>query len=136
VVEGTGDHGAEYMTGGRVIVLGRVGRNFAAGMSGGIAYVLNSDGNFNYFCNTTMVELSAVLDQDDQDFLRTYLEKHVLFTGSTVARAILDNWHSYLPKFIRILPLEYKRVLQERKLAEIDQQLAYMRKEAELEKRY
>jgi glutamate synthase (NADPH) large chain len=124
------------MTGGRVIVLGKVGRNFAAGMSGGIAYVLNGDGNFTYFCNTSMVELSAVLDQDDQDFLRTYIEKHARLTESTVAQAVLDNWHSYLPKFIRVLPLEYKRVLQERKLAEIDQQLAYIRKEAELETRY
>ncbi len=136
VVEGTGDHGAEYMTGGKVIVLGKVGRNFAAGMSGGIAYVLNNDGNFNYFCNTSMVELSAVLDPEDQDFLKTYLGKHAQLTGSTVAQAVLDNWHSYLPKFIRVLPLEYKRVLQERKLAETDQQLAFIRKEAELEKRY
>jgi glutamate synthase (NADPH/NADH) large chain len=136
VVEGTGDHGAEYMTGGKVIVLGKVGRNFAAGMSGGVAYVLNTDGNFPFFCNTSMVELSAVLDQDDQDFLRAYLEMHYDFTGSTIAQAVLENWHAYLPKFIRVLPLEYKRVLQERKLAEIDAQLAYIRKEAELEKRY
>jgi glutamate synthase (NADPH/NADH) large chain len=136
VVEGAGDHCAEYMTGGRVIVLGRVGRNFAAGMSGGIAYALNTDGNFAYFCNTSMVELSAVLDQDDMNFLRTYLEKHYYYTGSTLAQTILDNWHAYLPKFIRVLPLEYKRVLQEQKLAEIDQQLMYIRKEAQLEGRY
>jgi len=113
-----------------------VGRNFAAGMSGGIAYVLNNDGNFAYFCNTSLVELSAVLDQDDQDFLHTYLEKHFEYTGSTVAQLVLENWHWYLPKFMRILPLEYKRVLQERKLAEIDQQLNYIRKEAQLEGRY
>ncbi|HVO41028.1 MAG TPA: glutamate synthase large subunit [Aggregatilineales bacterium] len=136
VIEGTGDHGAEYMTGGRVIVLGKVGRNFAAGMSGGIAYVLNTDGNFPFFCNTSMVELSAVLDQDDQDFLRTYLEKHLEYTQSPVAQTVLNNWHAYLPKFMRVLPLEFKRVLQERKLAEIDQQLAYIRREAQLEGRY
>ncbi|MEP7284749.1 MAG: glutamate synthase large subunit, partial [Chloroflexota bacterium] len=136
VVEGVGDHGVEYMTGGKVVVLGKVGRNFAAGMSGGTAYVLNNDGNFAYFCNTSLVELSAVLDQEDQDFLREYLQKHYDYTGSTIAQAVLENWHSYLPKFIRILPLEYKRVLQERKLAKIDQQLAYIRKEAQLEGRY
>src|SRR5258708_201914 len=136
VVEGTGDHGAEYMTGGRVVVLGKVGRNFAAGMSGGIAYVLNTDGNFAYFCNTTMVELSAVLDQDDQDFLRAYLEKHFDYTGSSIAQMVLENWHTYLPRFMRVLPLEYKRVLQERKLEETDRQLAYIRQEAELDRRY
>jgi glutamate synthase (NADPH/NADH) large chain len=83
-----------------------------------------------------MVELSAVLDQDDMNFLRTYLEKHYYYTGSTLAQNILDNWHAYLPKFIRVLPLEYKRVLQEQKLAEIDHQLMYIRKEAQLEGRY
>ena len=102
VVEGTGDHCAEYMTGGRIIVLGKVGRNFAAGMSGGIAYVLNVDGNFAYFCNVAMVELNPVLDQDDQDFIRTWLRKHVNYTGSAVAGAVLANWHDYLPKFMRV----------------------------------
>ena len=132
VVEGTGDHGAEYMTGGRIIVLGRVGRNFAAGMSGGIAYVLNIDGNFVYFCNRGMVELSPVLDPEDQEFIRTWLRKHVNYTGSTLAQTVLARWHEYLPKFIRVLPLEYKRVLEERKLAEIDRQLANIREEAQL----
>ncbi|MBN2306021.1 MAG: glutamate synthase large subunit, partial [Anaerolineae bacterium] len=96
VVEGTGDHGAEYMTGGRIIVLGKVGRNFAAGMSGGIAYVLNVDGKFAYFCNQSMVELNPVLEPDDQDFLREYLKKHVRYTGSPVAQRVLEHWHDYL----------------------------------------
>jgi glutamate synthase (NADPH/NADH) large chain len=132
VIEGTGDHCAEYMTGGRIVVLGKVGRNFAAGMSGGIAYVLNVDGNFAYFCNCAMVELSPVLEQDDQEFIRVWLRKHVNYTGSPVAQAVLAHWHDYLPKFMRVLPLEYKRVLQERKLAEIDRQLATIREEAQL----
>ncbi len=136
VVEGTGDHCAEYMTGGRIIVLGKVGRNFAAGMSGGIAYVLNVDGNFAYFCNVGMAELSPVLDQDDQDFIRIWLRKHVNYTGSTVAQVALDNWHEYIPRFIKVLPLEYKRVLEETKLQEIDKQLAYIREEAQLGERY
>jgi glutamate synthase (NADPH/NADH) large chain len=136
VVEGTGDHCAEYMTGGRIIVLGKVGRNFAAGMSGGIAYVLNVDGNFAYFCNVGMAELSPVLDQDDQDFIRTWLRKHVNYTGSAVAQAALDSWHEYLPRFIKVLPLEYKRVLEETKLQDIDKQLAFIREEAQLGERY
>jgi glutamate synthase (NADPH/NADH) large chain len=132
VIEGTGDHGAEYMTGGRIIVLGKVGRNFAAGMSGGIAYVLNTDGNFAYFCNTGMVEMKPVFEQDDQDFIKEWLAKHVYYTESTVAQDILDNWHDYLPRFIKVLPLEYKRVLQQRKLQEIDRQLAYLAPEVQL----
>lgn len=129
VVEGAGDHCAEYMTGGRIIVLGKVGRNFAAGMTGGIAYVLNLEGSFAYFCNAGMVELSPVLDQDDQAFVRAWLEKHFRYTGSTVAQAILGNWHLYLPRFIRVLPLEYKRFLEERRLAETDRKLALLREE-------
>jgi glutamate synthase (NADPH) large chain len=136
VIEGTGDHAAEYMTGGRLIVLGKVGRNFAAGMSGGIAYVLDNDANFAYFCNLSMVELSSVLDHDDQDFLKIWLEKHVQYTGSEIAMTVLENWNEYLPKFVRVLPLEYKRYLEERKLAEIDRQLAYVREGAQLGERY
>jgi glutamate synthase (NADPH/NADH) large chain len=132
VVEGAGDHCAEYMTGGHVIVLGRVGRNFAAGMSGGVAYVLNVDGKFAYFCNMGMVELTPVMEQDDQDFIRTCLQRHVEYTGSTVAQMVLENWYDYMPRFIKVLPLEYKRVLQERKLQEVDQQLALIRDEAML----
>jgi glutamate synthase (NADPH/NADH) large chain len=132
VIEGTGDHGAEYMTGGRIIVLGKVGRNFGAGMSGGIAYVLNTDGNFAYFCNTGMVEMVPVFEQEDQEFIKEWLQKHVNYTGSTVAASILECWHDYLPRFIKVLPIEYKRVLQQRKLQEIDKQLAYLAPEVQL----
>ncbi|MCD4687606.1 MAG: glutamate synthase large subunit [Anaerolineae bacterium] len=136
VVEGTGDHCAEYMTGGRIIVLGRVGRNFAAGMSGGVAYVLNVDGDFAYFCNRAMVELNPAFDYEDQEFIKTWLQKHVMYTGSTVAQRVLDRWHEYLPKFIRVLPLEYKRILQEEKLRQTSEMLAYVREEEYLEVPY
>jgi glutamate synthase (NADPH/NADH) large chain len=136
VVEGTGDHGAEYMTGGRIIVLGGVGRNFAAGMSGGIAYVLNSDGNFAYFCNRSMVELEPALEYEDQEFIRGYLQKHVEHTGSAVARRVLEHWHEYLPRFIKVIPIEYKRILQEQQLQETKKLLAYIQEEEYLEVPY
>ncbi|MBN1121609.1 MAG: glutamate synthase large subunit [Anaerolineae bacterium] len=123
VVEGTGDHCAEYMTGGRLIVLGSVGRNFAAGMSGGIAYILNTDGKFAYFCNCGMVELTPIFEYEDQHFVKTLLEKHVDYTGSPVAEHVLENWHEFMPKFIKVMPLEYKRALQEMKLEETKRQL-------------
>jgi glutamate synthase (NADPH/NADH) large chain len=132
VVEGTGDHCAEYMTGGRIIVLGKVGRNFAAGMSGGIAYVLDRDGVFEYFCNKGMVSLSAVREYEDQEFIIEHLEKHVKHTGSTVARDILHRWYEFLPKFIKVLPLEYKRAMDELKLSMIDEKLARIREEEQL----
>ncbi len=132
VVEGTGDHCAEYMTGGRIIVLGNVGRNFAAGMSGGIAYVLDRDGVFEYFCNKGMVSLSAVREYEDQEFIIGCLEKHVKHTGSTVARDILHSWYQHLPKFIKVLPLEYKRAMDEMKLSMIDEKLARIREEEQL----
>lgn len=133
VVEGTGDHCAEYMTGGRIIVLGRVGRNFAAGMSGGIAYVLNRDGTFEYFCNRGMVELIPLLEYEDQEFVKEWLRKHIDYTGSSVALDILDNWHVYMPKFIKVMPLEYKRALQEMELEQIDERLKAIREEEQLE---
>ncbi len=136
VVEGTGDHGAEYMTGGRIIVLGRVGRNFAAGMSGGIAYVLNVDGDFAYFCNRSMVELSPAFDYEDQEFIKTWLQKHVAYTGSPIAQTVLACWHEYLPKFIRVMPLEYKRILQEQRLRQTDELLSFIREEEYLEVPY
>ncbi len=136
MVEGTGDHCAEYMTGGRIIVLGKVGRNFAAGMSGGIAYVLNVDGNFAYFCNRSMVELSPAFDYEDQEFIKAWLQKHVTHTGSPVARLVLDRWHEYLPKFIRVMPIEYKRILQEQRLQHTDEMLAFIREEEYLEVPY
>jgi glutamate synthase (NADPH/NADH) large chain len=114
VVEGTGDHGCEYMTGGRVVVLGRVGRNFAAGMSGGIAYVLNVDGDFAYFCNQSMVELGPVYGQEDQLVIRTLLQNHVRYTASAVAQRVLESWHAFIPRFIKVMPIEYRRVLETR----------------------
>ncbi len=132
VVEGTGDHCAEYMTNGRIIVLGRVGRNFAAGMSGGIAYVLDTDGTFEYFCNKGMVELSPVREFEDQDFIIEWLQKHIKYTASAVAKQILKNWHEYLPKFVKVLPLEYKRALDEMKIAQINTKLARIIEEEQL----
>jgi glutamate synthase (NADPH/NADH) large chain len=123
VVEGTGDHCAEYMTGGRVIVLGKVGRNFAAGMSGGIAYVLDLTGNFEYFLNQGMVELSGLDTEEDEHFVKDEIEKHLYWTGSAYARNILAAWEDYRSKFIKVLPVEYKRALQQIKLAELDQKL-------------
>jgi len=133
VIEGTGDHCAEYMTGGRLIVLGKVGRNFAAGMSGGIAYVLDRDGNFDYFCNKGMVELSPVRDYDDQDFIIELLHRHVRYTGSSLAREILEHWYDYLPKFVKVISFEYKRALNEMKMLQIDEKLKRIREEEQLE---
>jgi len=132
VVEGTGDHCAEYMTGGRVIVLGKVGRNFAAGMSGGIAYVLDMEGNFDYFCNRGMVELSQVRDFDDQEFIIEMLKKHIHYTDSSLAKDIIMKWYDYLPKFVRVLPLEYKRALNEMKISLIDEKLKAIREEEQI----
>jgi len=133
VIEGTGDHCAEYMTGGKVIVLGKVGRNFAAGMSGGIAYVLDEKGDFDYFCNQGMVELTPLNDYEDQDFIIESLRKHIKYTDSSVAKNILKNWYDYLPKFVKVTPLEYKRALNEMKIALIDKKLKNIREEEQLE---
>jgi glutamate synthase (NADPH/NADH) large chain len=139
VVEGLGDHGCEYMTGGVVVVLGSTGRNFAAGMSGGIAYVLNEAGDFEQRCNLSMVELEPVVEEEaalenvyhqggdlethgrvdvmhdmtrnDALRLKTLIEKHLHYTDSSRAREILDNWNDYLPKFVKIMPVDYKRAL-------------------------
>jgi len=111
VVEGLGDHGAEYMTGGGLIVLGSVGRNFAAGMSGGIAYVLNQEGSFNYFCNQDMVELTPAIGLNDQAYIKQQLQNHIHYTGSTLAQTILDQWYKFMPRFVKVMPLDYKRVL-------------------------
>ncbi|MBU1448074.1 MAG: glutamate synthase large subunit [Gammaproteobacteria bacterium] len=135
VVEGVGDHGCEYMTGGMVIVLGSTGRNFAAGMSGGVAYVLDEDGTFAQRCNMSMVQLEAVpeeaalsetgeveahgrvhfnhLNKTDEAALRGKIEKHLRYTGSARAKQILDNWAQYLPKFVKVMPTEYRRALLE-----------------------
>ena len=123
VVEGTGDHCCEYMTGGRVVVLGKTGRNFAAGMSGGIAYVLDVDGDFDYYCNKGLVELSSVEDRTDIDELQGMINKHLLYTQSSLAAKILTNWEEYLPKFVKVIPFEYKKVLEEMKLKELERKL-------------
>ena len=111
VVEGVGDHGCEYMTGGRVAVLGRTGRNFGAGMSGGIAYVLDEDGQFHTRCNTSMVDLEPVTEAADRQELRELILKHYQFTGSRIAEDILLDWAAYLPRFVKVTPREYRRAL-------------------------
>jgi len=112
VVEGVGDHGCEYMTGGRVVVLGRTGRNFAAGMSGGIAYVLDRGGVFPRRCNREMVDLEPVESLDDVELLQRLIRQHVEYTGSELGARVLLDWDALLPKFIKIMPRDYKRVLQ------------------------
>jgi glutamate synthase (ferredoxin) len=138
VVEGVGDHGCEYMTGGTVVVLGKAGRNFAAGMSGGIAYVLDEEGDFTQRCNLSMVELEPIPEEEnaaaaggngelethgkvqidhvaghDDATLKSLIQRHLLYTGSERARRVLENWAAYLPKFVKVMPLEYRRALSE-----------------------
>jgi glutamate synthase domain-containing protein 3 len=110
VVEGIGDHGCEYMTGGRVVVIGSTGRNFAAGMSGGVAYVLNEQDDFNIRCNMGMVDLEK-MDVEDSNIVKHLISTHLQYTQSTVARRILDSWPEYQNKFIKVMPKDYKRVL-------------------------
>jgi glutamate synthase (NADPH) large chain len=135
-VEGTGDHGCEYMTGGTVVVLGRTGRNFAAGMSGGVAYVYDPDDTFASRCNAAMVTLAPVLSESEQHkaektlaaqgkgrllhaneadelLLRRLVERHLRFTGSSVALAMLDDWDAARAKFVKVFPNEYVRALSE-----------------------
>ena len=126
VVEGVGDHGCEYMTGGTVVVLGMTGRNFAAGMSGGIAYVLDEDGSFKQRCNLAQVALEKVLPAakqpaeepkhrglSDEEQLKDLISRHADYTGSAQAKAILANWDAYREKFVKVYPHEYKRALTE-----------------------
>jgi glutamate synthase domain-containing protein 3 len=128
VVEGVGDHGCEYMTNGTVVVLGGTGRNFAAGMSGGIAYVLDEVGEFGRFkCNTESVDLLPVATESDQQTLRQLIQNHVSYTGSPKAKWILENWSRMLPRFVKVFPHEFQRVLaaREQKLArEVEQKSA------------
>ena len=137
VVEGVGDHGCEYMTGGTVVVLGEAGRNFAAGMSGGVAYVLDEVGDFEKRCNLTMVELEPIPAEDDASeeskgnldshgrvrvnhlgerdavLLKKLIERHMHYTNSLRAKTILTDWDHYLPKFVKVMPTEYRRALIE-----------------------
>lgn len=113
VVEGIGDHGCEYMTGGCVVVLGSTGRNFAAGMSGGIAYVWDRDGHFKIQCNKGMVDLFHVEEKVDIEELKGLIEKHAKYTGSTVAESVLKNWNITLPQFVKVYPQDYRRILEE-----------------------
>ncbi|MDR0687226.1 MAG: glutamate synthase large subunit [Prevotellaceae bacterium] len=115
VVEGTGDHCCEYMTGGCAVVLGTVGRNFAAGMSGGVAYVWNKDQNFDFFCNMEMVELSLVDESSDRKELKDLLKKHLHYTGSPLAKQMLGSWSEVVEQFIKVTPIEYKKILHDRK---------------------
>ena len=124
VIEGAGDHCCEYMTGGRVVVLGKTGRNFAAGMSGGLAYVYDPDHTFDYFCNMDMVELSLVEDGVSRKELLELIRQHYLHTGSALAGRMLDDWHRTLEDFIQVTPIEYKRVLQEEQMARLREKIA------------
>ena len=129
VVEGAGDHCCEYMTGGRVVVLGKTGRNFAAGMSGGVAYVYDPDHTFDYFCNMDMVELGLVEDSVSRKELLELIRQHYLHTGSALAGRMLDNWHSFVDDFIKVVPIEYKRVLQEEQMNKLRQKIADMQRD-------
>ena len=120
VVEGVGDHGCEYMTGGRVVILGRTGRNFAAGMSGGIAYVLDEEGDFERRCNKGMVDLEPLASPDDLGLVRDLIRKHAESTQSTLARKILANWDHMHLKFVKVMPRDYKRAVAAMKRAEAE----------------
>ena len=124
VVEGTGDHCCEYMTGGRAVILGPTGRNFAAGMSGGVAYVLDEKGDFDYFCNMEMSELSLIEDMGDNKELHSLISSHYKHTNSPLAKKILDNWADYVEKFIKVVPIEYKKVLEDEKIEAINRKIA------------
>ena len=130
VIEGAGDHCCEYMTGGRVVVLGKTGRNFAAGMSGGVAYVYDKDHTFDYFCNMDMVELSLVEDSVSRKELLELIRQHYLHTGSALAGRILDNFSKYIEDFIQVVPIEYKRVLEEEKMARLHEKIADIQRDS------
>jgi glutamate synthase domain-containing protein 3 len=128
VVEGVGDHGCEYMTGGVAVVLGPTGRNFAAGMSGGIAFVYDPDDNFQIRFNPGLADLELVTDPEDIATLRTMIEDHLGYTNSTPARTILENWDQALPRFKKVMPRDYRRVLEERKRRqELELEVAHRR---------
>ena len=129
VVEGVGDHCCEYMTGGRVVVLGPTGRNFAAGMSGGVAYVWDANRTFDFFCNMEMVELSLLEDSASRKELHELIRQHYLYTGSPLARTLLDDWPRYIDQFIQVTPIEYKRVLAEEQMRKLQQKIAEVQRD-------
>ena len=129
VIEGAGDHCCEYMTGGRVVVLGKTGRNFAAGMSGGVAYVYDPDHSFDYFCNMDMVELGLVEDSVSRKELLELIRQHYLHTGSAIAGRMLDDWQRYVQDFIQVVPIEYKRVLQEEQNKKLQEKIANIQRD-------
>ena len=129
VVEGVGDHCCEYMTGGRVVVLGTTGRNFAAGMSGGVAYVWNKNGDFDYFCNMEMVELSLIEEASYRKELHELIRQHYLYTGSKLARTMLDDWNHYAEEFIQVVPIEYQKVLHEEQMRLLQQKIEEMQRD-------
>ena len=129
VVEGVGDHCCEYMTGGRVVVLGPTGRNFAAGMSGGVAYVWDAHQTFDFFCNMEMVELSLLEDSASRKELHELIRQHYLYTGSPLARTLLDDWPRYIDQFIQVTPIEYKRVLAEEQMRKLQQKIAEVQRD-------
>ncbi len=118
VVEGVGDHGCEYMTGGLVVVLGKTGCNFAAGMSGGLAYVLDEAQLFDTMCNLDMVELESVWKQQDKDLLYDLIQQHFKWTSSDRARYILDNWPDMVGRFVKVVPVDYRKALERMRAAE------------------
>ena len=120
VVEGVGDHGCEYMTGGNVVVLGETGRNFAAGMSGGIAYIYDPEGKFPERVNMGLVGLETVDTEDEKALLFSYIQEHIKYTDSVVGKEILENWDATVSKFVKVMPHDYKRVLLERQAAEAE----------------
>jgi len=126
VVEGAGDHCCEYMTGGRVVVLGPVGRNFAAGMSGGVAYVYDPTHTFDYYCNLDMVEISLVDDKLDRKELHELIRQHYLYTGSSLARTLLDDWTRSVDDFIKVIPIEYKHVLEQERLRSLAEKVQHL----------
>lgn len=129
VIEGAGDHCCEYMTGGRVVVLGETGRNFAAGMSGGVAYVWDKNHHFDYFCNMDMVEINLVEESSYRKELHELIRQHYLYTGSKLARTMLDDWGRYIEDFIQVVPIEYKQVLQEEQIRKLQQKIADMQRD-------
>ena len=113
MIEGVGDHGCEYMTGGRVVILGPTGRNFAAGMSGGIAYLWDPKDEFPANCNMDMVELERIEEQAEMDEVRRLISLHQETTGSTLAARLLQRWEDAVPEFVKVMPLDYRRALEE-----------------------